>query len=249
MKKSAAEKLKALVKPKILFEDNYLLVLDKPSGVVVNRAKTVREETLQDWIIANSEWRMAKSKLYRSGIVHRLDKETSGLLLVAKTKIAFENLQKQFKEREVKKRYLALVHGRFKPEKGEIFLPVGRIKKDREKFGVVVEGRMARTKYKTLRYYDTGTLGEFSFLELEPLTGRTHQLRVHLSFFGHPIMSDLKYGGKRGRADRLICPRIFLHAQYLGFYHPEDKSFCEFTSSLPSELKNAILKICEKSSS
>lgn len=237
------------MKPKIVFEDDDLLVLDKPAGLVVTRAKTVREETVQDWAEENYKLSNYLIANCRSGIVHRLDKETSGLLLVAKTKEAFVNLQKQFKERRVKKKYFALAHGKLEPRRGEIVLPVGRTKKDREKFGVVVEGRRARTKYKVLRYHDTEALGKLSFLELEPLTGRTHQLRVHLAFLGHPLMSDLKYGGKRGRQDYLFCPRLFLHAHQLGFYHPQTGHFCQFTSPLPSGLKSAILRLCEKGSS
>lgn len=237
------------MKPKIVFEDGDLLVMDKPAGLVVTRAKTIREETVQDWIEENYKLSNYLIANCRSGIVHRLDKETSGLLLVAKTKEAFVNLQKQFKERRVKKKYFALVHGKLEPKKGEIVLPVGRTKKDREKFGVVIEGRRARTKYKILRYCDTGMLGGLSFLELEPLTGRTHQLRVHLAFLGHPIVADLKYCGKRAKKDRHFCPRMFLHAHYLGFVHPRDSRFCQFTSSLPSGLKSAILRLCEKGSS
>lgn len=251
MKKSAPD-------PKIVFEDKYILVLDKPVGMVVNRARTVRGKTVQDWLEENFQFSILKEsrkagtfnfQKCRSGIVHRLDKETSGLLLVAKTEGAFEDLQEQFKKRQVKKKYLALVHGKFEPKKGEIFLPVGRIKKDREKFGVVVDGRMARTKYKTLRHCHSERLGELSFLELKPLTGRTHQLRVHLAFFGHPIVSDLKYGGKRAKKDRLFCPRMFLHACFLGFNHPKEMILCQFTSSLPLELENVILLLCEKNSS
>lgn len=216
------------------------MVLEKPAGLVVNRARTVKEKTLQDWI--EEKVRSSIGLKGRSGIVHRLDKETSGLILVAKTKKTFQDLQQKFKERKIKKKYLALVHGKLEPRKGEIVLPVGRTKSDREKFGVRVEGRRARTKYKILRYYETKILGDLSFIELEPLTGRTHQLRVHLAFLGHPIVADLKYGGKRGRKDRLFCPRHFLHACYLGF----DRR--SFTSPLPLELENAILKICGSSS-
>jgi len=235
---------KSVVEPKIIFQDNYILVLDKPAGMVVNRDKTVKGKTIQDWLMANGEWRMAKSRLYRSGIVHRLDKETSGLLLIAKTKNAFENLQRQFKERKVKKKYLTLLRGKLEPKQGEIVLPISRTRKNREKFGVFPEGKKARTKYKILRY-----LKKFSLVEVELLTGRTHQIRVHFSFLGYPITADLKYGGKRAKEDRLFCPRMFLHAFRLGFYHPKNKNFCEFVSPLPSELENAILKICEKSSS
>lgn len=229
--------------PKIVFEDDYLLVLDKPAGMVVNRARTVKEKTLQDWLEKNFKFQISNDKFYRSGIVHRLDKETSGLILVAKTKRAFENLQKQFKERKVKKKYLALVYGKLEPKEGEIVLPISRARRNREKFGVFPEGKKARTKYRVLSIKGKGKGEFYSLLELQPSTGRTHQIRVHLSFLGHPIVADLKYGGKRAKRDRLSCPRMFLHACYLGF----DRR--SFTSPLPFELENAILKICEKKSS
>jgi len=246
---------------KVVFEDNDVLVLNKPAGMVVNRAKTVQGETLQDWVeknlmaqfIASQKGKCGRKRannifFCRSGIVHRLDKETSGLILVAKHQEAFEDLQRQFKERRVKKKYLALVHGRLKSKEGEINLPIRRSRKNREKFTVSPEGKKARTKYRVLKYGDHQTLGEFSFLELQTLSGRTHQIRVHLSFLGYPLVSDLKYGGKRGRRDRLVCPRLFLHARYLGFYHPQNKKFRQFISPLTLELKNAILKLCGKNS-
>lgn len=248
---------KSAVLPKVVFEDDYILVLEKPAGMVVNRTETVKEKTLQDWIEKNFQFSILKEsrkagtfnfQFCRSGIVHRLDKETSGLILVAKTKEAFENLQAQFKARKVKKKYLSLVHGKLDGREGEIVLPVGRIRRDREKFGVVVEGKKARTKYKVLRVEHRGKEA-YSFLELQPITGRTHQIRVHLTFLGHPLVADLKYGGKRAKTDRLFCPRMFLHASYLGFYHPKEGSFCQFTSPLPYKLQNAILRICGKSSS
>jgi len=210
--------------------------------MVVNRAQTVKEKTLQDWLEENfSIFKLPNCQLERSGIVHRLDKETSGLILVAKTLKAFTSLQSQFKERKVKKKYLALVHGKLRPRRGEIILPLGRLRTDREKFGVVVDGKKAKTQYQVLKYCD-----RFSFLELQPLTGRTHQLRVHLLFLGHPLVADLKYGGKRAKKDRLWCPRLFLHACSLGFYHPQTGRFCQFSSPLPLELKDVILKICGK---
>lgn len=221
--------------PSIVFEDKTLLILDKPSGLVVNRAETVKEETLQDWLEKKIT---GSSYLERSGIVHRLDKETSGLLVVAKTKNAFENLQKQFKERRVEKKYISLVHGQVKPRQGEIVLPIGRTQKDRQKFGVQVYGRKARTKYQVKRYWQ-----EFSLLEIELLTGRTHQIRVHFSFLGHPVVSDLKYGGKRGRRDRKFCPRMFLHAAKLGFSHPQTNQRQSFVSPLPFDLEKVILDL------
>ena len=223
--------------PEVVFEDNKLLVLNKPAGLVVNRAETVKQPTLQDWLEENYQFSLAHSRIYRSGIVHRLDKETSGLLVVAKTKKAFENLQQQFKERQVKKTYLALVHGRVEPKNGVVRAPINRSPFDRKKFGVFLGGREAKTRYSVIRYYNIDR-GTFSLLELKPKTGRTHQLRVHLKYLGHPIVADEKYAGrKRARQDRTWCPRQFLHASSLGFNDPESNRELSFSSSLPANLK------------
>lgn len=150
--------------PKIIFEDKSLLIIDKPAGMVVNRARTTKEKTIQDWV---SDYLKIRGKGIgkRAGIVHRLDKETSGLLLIAKNQKAFENLQKQFKERKVEKRYLALVHGKVEPKEGMVEVPISRSPYNRKKFGVFLGGRPAKTKYKVKKYY-TLNLKPFTLLEL-----------------------------------------------------------------------------------
>jgi 23S rRNA pseudouridine1911/1915/1917 synthase len=221
--------------PKIIFEDESLLVIDKPAGVVVNRSETTREKTIQDWL---KEYLSIKGEGIggRAGIVHRLDKETSGLLLIAKTEKAFKNLQKQFKERKVEKRYLALVHGQVKPSKGTVEVPLSRSPYNRKKFGVFLGGRPARTDYRVKKEYPDLTL-----LELTPKTGRTHQIRVHLKYIGHPVVADEKYAGRKtARADRQWCPRQFLHASFLRFHHPETKKVIAFNSPLPEELAKTL---------
>lgn len=227
------------MEPKIIFEDDQILVLEKPAGMVVNKAETVATgTTVQDWVEKKLEIRNSKLGIGgRAGIVHRLDKETSGILLVAKTLKAFENLQKQFKERKVKKRYLALVHEKVEPSEGEIKAPVGRLPWNREKFGVVPGGRVALTKYKVSKIYNLESK-IYTLLELTPETGRTHQIRVHLKYLGYPIVSDLTYAGRKtAREDRKWCPRMFLHASYLGFFHPKTGKWVEFESRQPSDLK------------
>jgi 23S rRNA pseudouridine1911/1915/1917 synthase len=277
------------MEPRVIFEDSEVLVLDKPAGMIVNRSDTtVGEKTVQEWV----EGYLKVSKvsevpkvskgvrspfdtfdtfptfdtfLQRAGIIHRLDKGTSGILLVAKTKEAFENLQKQFKERKVKKTYQALVHGEVKIPEGEINVPVGRLPWNRKKFGVMAEGREAVTKYRVLNLYnvilrvsegsheilrhspqnDRGAHDinneQLTLLEMYPETGRTHQIRVHLKYFGHPIFADPLYGGRKtARNDRKLLSRIFLHAGKISFYHPKDGELVSFESHLPEQLSQFL---------
>ena len=234
---------------KILFEDNQLMVIDKPAGVTVNRADTVGEKTVQDWAeekMTNDELRMTNDHstfLFRSGIVHRLDKETSGCLIIAKTEAAFIELQRQFKAREVKKEYLALVHGRVEPKQGTIRVPLARSRLDRQKFAVSPEGKQPETSYTVHSVFSIQN-SEFSLLRLFPKTGRTHQIRVHLKYFGHPIVADEKYAGeKRAKLDRTWCPRLFLHAAKITFFHPLTKKELTVESALPEDLKETLPKL------
>lgn len=234
--------------PKIVFEDNFILVINKPSGLVVNRAETVKVETLQDWVdktlsncqivkLSNSDSR------WRSGIVHRLDKETSGLLVIAKDIFSFQNLQKQFKERKVKKQYLALVHGWVKPKIGDIKLPLARNPSDRKKFTVRLGGKKAITEYKVLKYVGSSEK-KFSLLKINLKTGRTHQIRVHLKYIGYPLAADSIYlGSKRLKNDNKWCPRLFLQAEYLSFFHPQTNQRREFQIPLCLDLKKALRAI------
>lgn len=226
--------------PKIIFEDKEILVLDKPAGLVVNRCSTVEQPTVQDWL--ESYFGLQGAGIGgRAGIVHRLDKETSGILLVAKTTEAFEKLQGQFKQRQVEKRYLALVHGKIAPQKGVIRAPIVRSPFNRKKFGVFLGGREAETAYRISRYYEHTILGDFSLAELLPKTGRTHQIRVHLKYLGHPLVGDEFYAGRKtARADRRWCSRQFLHACFLAFNHPETRKKISFSSPLPWELKKSL---------
>lgn len=219
--------------PRIIYQDNELLVLDKPSGWIVNEAATTTTQpVLQKWLKENFAYPIVTSVPERSGIVHRLDKETSGVLLVAKTKEAFENLQRQFKERVVKKTYTALVHGKVEQKEGEIIAPVGRLPWRRDRFGVLPGGREAKTRYKVLKEY-----GEYTLLELYPETGRTHQIRIHLKHINHPIVGDSFYAGRKtARNDRKWCPRLFLHASKISFDHPESGKGVVFTSEIPDDL-------------
>ena len=226
--------------PTIIFEDESILVLNKPSGWITNDASTTTTQpVLQTWLRENLKYPLIGDRERRDGIVHRLDKETSGLLIIAKTISAFENLQSQFKERKVTKTYIALTHGEIEPKEGEIVASVGRLPWRRERFGVLPGGREAITKYKVISYHslitDHGSL--FTLVELYPKTGRTHQIRIHLKFIGHPIVGDFFYAGRKtAREDRLWCPRLFLHAKEITFFHPQTGKEVKFESELPKDL-------------
>jgi len=264
----------------IIFEDDSILVVSKPTGQIVNRAETTRGEvTLQDELekyLGIKRWAAPHPSFARklasdarvlhqaclparqdfegrAGIVHRLDKNTSGVLVVAKTPEAFTNLQAQFKEREVAKEYLALVHGEIKEKdgsasltiKGKIEAPIARNPKDRMRFAVVPGGRKAVTEYEVVRSQESVANGEeFSYLRVKPLTGRTHQIRVHLKYIGHPVVSDPLYlSHRRLKEDRQWCPRIFLHAESLGFTHPQTEAWVRFEVELPEDLQKALASL------
>lgn len=226
-----------LVSPRIVFQDAGLLVLDKPAGLVSTRSVSVKEPTVQDWLVQEFP---SQAGLPRAGLAHRLDRETSGLLLVARHQPALAGLKEQFKKREVKKEYQALVHGCPKPNSGEINLPIGRLPGQYGKFGVVWDGRPARTEYRVEKHSQRDGR-EFSFLILRPTTGRTHQLRVHLRHFGWPIVGDKLYGRRRElKQERQWCPRQWLHAGKIGLTHPTSGANLEFVSKLPDDLKRVM---------
>lgn len=232
------------MEPKVIYEDQSVLVIDKPSGWIVNEAATTGSTpVLQSWLSSNFDFTISKSLELRSGIVHRLDKETSGLLLVAKNPNAFEQLQKQFKDRLIKKSYTALAHGRVDPPSGNIQAPVGRLPWRRDRFGILPGGRASETNY-VLNDYFRKEKDLFSLLTLFPKTGRTHQIRIHLKYIGHPIVSDDFYAGRKtSRKDRVWCPRLFLHASGLEFTHPETHNKVVLQSEIPIDLKNALDKL------
>lgn len=242
--------------PKILYQDAALLVVNKPSGLVVNRAETIKGETVQSWVekrlkinpppgeeklkvegITESEQREFWA---RSGVVHRLDKDTSGVMVLAKTPRSFSKLQTQFKNREVSKEYLALVHGWLKPRQGDINLPIARNPRRRQTFTIRLGGRMATSFYQVEDYYLAEGGERFSLVRVFPKTGRTHQIRVHFQHLGHPLVTDKVYGGRRLLEDRKWCPRLFLHAAKLTFSHPGTGKTLTTFSPLPKDLILAL---------
>lgn len=236
--------------PKIIFQDDFFLVMDKPAGWITNEADTTTNQpVVQTWLKKNLTYPISNIQYLRSGVVHRLDKETSGLLLVAKTENAFTELQNQFKQRVVKKTYTALVHGNVKPQKGNIKLTVGRLPWRRDRFGTVPDGRESETDYKVIGWYELeGSkkphLKNYSLVEFYPKTGRTHQIRIHAKYIGHPLVSDEFYAGRKTvREDRKWCPRLFLHASGISFRHPQKGERLEFASKLPEDLNLGISKL------
>lgn len=231
------------MEPKIIFEDTSLMILEKPSGWIVNEAETTKgQKVLQTWL-RKKDYPLANDREFRSGIVHRLDKETSGILIVAKTEEAFKNLQKQFKDRKIKKSYQLLAHGKVGIKKGHIKAPVGRLPWNRRRFGVLPGGRSAETDYEVIGYYKKDD-EEFSLVNAFPKTGRTHQIRIHLKYLGNAVVSDEFYAGRKtARKDRTWCRRLFLHAASISFKHPKRNKVVKFESSLPDDLSKALQKL------
>ncbi len=233
-----------LLDPKIIFENENYFVVEKPSGWITNEAgTTTNQPVLQTWIKNNFNYALKDSFEERNGIVHRLDKETSGIILVAKNKEAFYALQSQFKERVVKKKYYALVHGIPVQKEGVISEPVGRLPWRRDRFGVLTGGREAVTRYQVTKTFEN-KLEKFALLTLTPETGRTHQIRIHLKHLGHPIVGDSFYAGRKtARKDRKWCPRLFLHAGEISFKDVTSNEYLNFVSDIPEDLTDILKKI------
>lgn len=230
-----AELVAEAIRLEVVYEDNYLLVLNKPAGMVVHPAPGHARGTLVNALLAYSP-ELASSGDDRPGIVHRLDRDTSGLILVAKSEKIRRALQRQFKERQVQKAYLALLDGHLQPAWGRIEAPIGRDPHHRQRMAVLPGGREAVTEYHVLETFSHQvgqTAGDYSLVEAEPRTGRTHQIRVHFASIGHPVVGDTVYGRRR---PRLPVSRQFLHARRLAFRHPASKARIELEAPLPADL-------------
>lgn len=219
---------------RVVYEDEHLLVVDKPAGLVVHPAPGHTTGTLVNALLAHLPGLTAGSDASRPGIVHRLDKDTSGLIVIAKDAPTHTALAHQMKEHSTVKRYLALVEGRMPAPEGVIDAPIGRDPRHRQRMALVSEvngGREARTRFKVLR-----EIRGRSLVELQLETGRTHQIRVHLASVGHPVVGDSIYG----RAQLPLPPRQFLHATHLEFVHPSSGEWLIFDSPLPADLADFL---------
>jgi 23S rRNA pseudouridine1911/1915/1917 synthase len=227
----------------IVYEDSDLIVVNKPSGLVVHPASSIHSGTLANGLAFHFQQLSRQGGKIRPGIVHRLDKATSGLLVVAKTEVAHENLADQFRAREVFKSYVALVHGVVEHDRGRIDQPIARDPRNRTRMAVIRAGRGALSLYTVRRRYN-----RFTLLDVELKTGRTHQIRVHLSWLNHPVVGDEVYGGGRDNTVRNSklktqirkLGRHFLHAEQLGFRHPGTNKPMKFKAPLPFDLEELL---------
>jgi len=228
----------------VIYEDSELLVLDKPAGMATHGFSGRDETTLANFIMAQRPELMQVGKIrWEPGIVHRLDRETSGLVLVAKTQAAFVSLKQQFRRRQVKKTYLALVWGNTETQ-GLIDYPLVHASRDQRRMSAIVSPSQQKkqpTWKAVTRYQKLATAHGLSLLEIDMETGVTHQIRVHLATIGHPIVADALYGNARSRSFGL--QRHFLHAWRIKFYHPTDRRTLEAEADLPTELRDVLKRL------
>ncbi|MCC6905522.1 MAG: RluA family pseudouridine synthase [Anaerolineae bacterium] len=219
----------------VIYEDGDLAVINKPAGMVVHPAEGNLSGTLVNAALARWPQIAAVGEEGRAGIVHRLDKDTSGVILLAKTPEALEALQAQFRERTVSKMYIALVEGVPSSSTGIIDAAIGRDPKQRKKMHITRDGRESQTRYTLIEDFDTNAL-----LEIEPYTGRTHQIRIHLAWLGHPVVGDTVYGFRK---QRIRMKRLFLHAARLEVTSPSTGERLRFEAPLPASLLDTLDKL------
>ena len=228
----------------IVYEDNDLIVVDKPRGMVVHPAAGNYSGTLVNALLYHCKDLSGIGGVLRPGIVHRLDKDTSGLLVIAKNDLAHQALARQFKAKQIFKQYQALVHGVIQQEKGVIEAKIGRHPKHRKKMAIIsasetkIKGREAVTHYKVLE-----RLKNYTLVELDLKTGRTHQIRVHLTSFGHAVVGDPTYGHRR---EEFKVSGQLLHAAKLGFVHPRSGKYVEFHREMPEDMEEVVRKLRKK---
>ncbi len=212
----------------IIFEDESIIVVNKPADLLVHPTHRGKNGTLLNGLsFYLNEGKGAERENIRAGLVHRLDKQTSGLIVVTKTQKALRNLTNHFKRKLVEKRYLAIVEGVLEENEGKIIAPIGRFAEEKI-WNIKTDGKYAETRFRVIERFSGKTL-----LELEPVTGRTNQLRIHCASLGHPIVGDVKYGASDFQ-------RLCLHAFRLGFHHPISNDWVEFEADLPVEIKQIL---------
>lgn len=215
----------------IVYEDEDVVVVNKPSGMVVHPAPGHYQHTLVNALLYHCNELSNLGGDVRAGIVHRIDKDTSGLLVVCKTNVAHKSLSEQLKEKTTTRKYIAIVTGSISHNLGKINAPIGRDPDNRQKMAVVENGKSAVTHFKVLDRFK-----DFTLVELQLETGRTHQIRVHMAYIGHPVINDPLYGTKKQTTEF----GQYLHAQTLGFRHPRTNQYLEFSSNLPQEFNDKI---------
>lgn len=232
----------------ILYRDEHLVVVDKPSGMVVYPAAGHNRGTLLNALAYHYKKLATVGGPMRPGVVHRLDKDTSGVMVVALDDKAYYDLVEQFKKRTINRKYTTLVYGNIKEDSGEIEMKIGRAVSDRKKMSTRTKrGKEAVTRWRVIERFGAATL-----IEAKLGTGRTHQIRVHFSAIGHPVLGDKTYGKKvevevkvEGKRKKIVFPRQMLHAETLGFAHPATKEYIEFSSPLPEDMEECIKKLSE----
>ncbi len=227
----------------ILFKDEHIIVVNKPAGMVVYPAAGHEDGTLMNAITYHCGKIFAPGAPLRPGVVHRLDKDTSGVMVIALDDISYYNLVEQFRERTINRKYIAIVHGIMNEDSGEIIKKIGRSESDRKKMSTNVKrGKEALTKWKVIKRLSCATM-----IEAKLGTGRTHQIRVHFASIGHPVLGDKIYGKKSEiqlkAGKKMFFPRQMLHAGMLGFIHPFTGEYMEFKSPLPDDMKKIIKEL------
>lgn len=224
----------------IIHEDDHLIVINKPANMIVHPTGRICSKTLVNAVLFHCKGSLSGiNGTIRPGIVHRLDKNTTGLIVIAKNDTAHLSLSKQIADRKVTKKYLALVRGEVEENSGTIDAPIGRSIKNRKKMAVIEQNsKEAISHFRVIKRFSNYTL-----LEVTILTGRTHQIRVHLAYIGFPVVGDPAYGHKRKELD---ISRQALHAYILGFNHPFSKKYIEFKAPLPKDMKDLIESLKEK---
>lgn len=216
----------------IVYQDELLAVVNKQQGLTVHPANGVYENTLVNALLYHVKDLSGINGELRPGIVHRLDKDTSGLMLVAKNDFAHNNLAKQIQTKQCKRTYIALVEGVMKEDSGTVNQPIGRSPVDRKKMAIVPDGRVAVTNYRVVKRYVRNTLVEFNLV-----TGRTHQIRVHTKYLGHPVVGDLKYGYKN---QRFKLDGQLLHSRDIEFFHPKTNELMHFSAPIPGYFQRIV---------